>query len=193
MANFEADRDMEMSERQKLENEIRAKQEEIEMVKQAVDAKDEETRKLQEEMAEAKRQLEATTVSMNQRMQEASEVTEAAIVSNGLEDSMTSSSSSSSEDEIVHTKPDEERDIDATKEALLKVLLTINFKYDMIIYEKYLKELRKNLETVKDESKLTEADRQYKLISDQGRDKFKTLRDIRSGNTKRRIDNFENM
>lgn len=128
MANFEADRDMEMSERQKLENEIRAKQEEIEMVKQAVDAKDEETRKLQEEMAEAKRQLEATTVSMNQRMQEASEVTEAAIVSNGLEDSMTSSSSSSSEDEIVHTKPDEERDIDATKEALLKVLLTINFK-----------------------------------------------------------------
>lgn len=63
----------------------------------------------------------------------------------------------------------------------------------MIIYEKYLKELRKNLETVKDESKLTEADRQYKLISDQGRDKFKTLRDIRSGNTKRRIDNFENM
>ena len=54
-------------------------------------------------------------------------------------------------------------------------------------------ELRANLEMTKDEEKETEEDRQYKLLSEQGRDKFKTLRDIRSGNTKRRIDNFENM
>ena len=54
-------------------------------------------------------------------------------------------------------------------------------------------ELRANLAMTKDEEKETEEDRQYKLLSEQGRDKFKTLRDIRSGNTKRRIDNFENM
>ena len=54
-------------------------------------------------------------------------------------------------------------------------------------------ELRANLESAKDETKETEVDHQYQLITEQGRDKFKTLRDIRSGNTKRRIDNFENM
>ena len=37
---------------------IRAKHEEIERVKTAVDEKDEETKKLQEEMADARRQLE---------------------------------------------------------------------------------------------------------------------------------------
>ena len=49
---------MELDERQKLEEEIRKKQEEIEEVKNVVDEKDEETKRLQEEMAEAKRQLE---------------------------------------------------------------------------------------------------------------------------------------
>lgn len=49
------------------------------------------------------------------------------------------------------------------------------------------------MEETKDETKATEADKQYQLLTDQGRDKFKTLRDIRSGNTKRRTDMFENM
>ena len=71
MAKLEADRDMELNERQKLEEEIRAKQEEIEKVKTVVDSKDDETKKLQEEMMEAKRQLEVCksvwtlTVSMH--------------------------------------------------------------------------------------------------------------------------------
>ena len=36
-------------------------------------------------------------------------------------------------------------------------------------------------------------DKQYKDNLSQGRDKFKTLRDVRRGNTLRRIDMFENM
>ena len=36
-------------------------------------------------------------------------------------------------------------------------------------------------------------DRQYRENLAQGRDKFKTLREVRKGNTKRRIDTFENM
>ena len=62
MAKLEADRDMELNERQKLAEEIRAKQEEIERVKLDVDEKDEEARRMQEEMAEAKRQLEVCLV-----------------------------------------------------------------------------------------------------------------------------------
>ena len=64
MAKLEADRDMELNERQKLAEEIRAKQEEIERVKMDVDEKDEEARKMQEEMAEAKRQLEVSLVDL---------------------------------------------------------------------------------------------------------------------------------
>ena len=62
MAKLEADRDMELNERQKLAEEIRAKQEEIERVKLDVDEKDEEARRMQEEMAEAKRQLAVSLV-----------------------------------------------------------------------------------------------------------------------------------
>ena len=53
--------------------------------------------------------------------------------------------------------------------------------------------MRANLEEAKDETKETEADRQYKVLVENDRDKFKTLREIRSGHTKRRIDKFENM
>ena len=57
-SKLEADRDMELEERQKLEEEIRMKQNEIEQVRNVVEEKDEETRRLQEEMSDAKRQLE---------------------------------------------------------------------------------------------------------------------------------------
>ena len=65
----------------------------------------------------------------------------------------------------------------------------------MKIYTFFLnwQELRANLEEKKEESKITVEDKQYIQLADSGRDKFKTLRDIRSGNTKRRLDMFENM
>jgi Skp family chaperone for outer membrane proteins len=61
MAKLEADRDMELGEKQKLEDEIRNKQLEIEEVRNSVEIREEEARRLQEEMAEAKRQLEVST------------------------------------------------------------------------------------------------------------------------------------
>lgn len=39
----------------------------------------------------------------------------------------------------------------------------------------------------------TDEDRMHRENVAQGRDKFKTLREVRKGNTKRRIDTFENM
>jgi len=174
MTKLEADRNMELDERQKLEEEIRKKQEEIEEVKNVVDEKDEETKRLQEEMAEAKRQLEETTATMNQRVEEATAVTEAAIVEVEQETVQENGIADSASDEPYEQFEDENRDIDNAKEALLQ-------------------ELRSNLEEAKDETKVTEEDRQYQLLVDGNRDKFKTLREIRSGATKRRIDKFENM
>ena len=44
-----------------------------------------------------------------------------------------------------------------------------------------------------DPTKMTEADKIHEENVKQGRDKFKTLRQIRQGNTKRRVDYYEAM
>merc|ERR1712218_71225 len=111
---------------------------------------------------------------MNQRVEEATAVTEAAIVEVEQETVHENGIADSASDEPYEQFEDENRDIDNAKEALLQ-------------------ELRSNLEEAKDETKVTEEDRQYQLLVDGNRDKFKTLREIRSGATKRRIDKFENM
>jgi len=51
--------------------------------------------------------------------------------------------------------------------------------------------LKKDLAGTKDETKETAMDRLHKENVKQGRDKYKTLREIRKGNTKRRVDQFD--
>ena len=66
-----------------------------------------------------------STAAMSEKMQEASEATEASIEQNGLEDAASISSSSSGEEvqpPAYETRGDEERSIDEAKEALLKVI-----------------------------------------------------------------------
>lgn len=59
----------------------------------------------------------------------------------------------------------------------------------MLLLQMLSQELAEN----KDESKVTQNDRLHQENVKQGRDKYKTLREIRKGNTKRRVDQFENM
>ncbi|KAL3218963.1 hypothetical protein MRX96_031227 [Rhipicephalus microplus] len=56
-----------------------------------------------------------------------------------------------------------------------------------------LEMLSKELSAMKDDAKLTRNDILHQENVRQGRDKYKTLREIRKGNTKRRVDQFENM
>lgn len=49
------------------------------------------------------------------------------------------------------------------------------------------------LDEVRDQERLTEFDILHMENKRAGRDKYKTLKQIRSGNTQRRIDQFENM
>lgn len=53
--------------------------------------------------------------------------------------------------------------------------------------------LKQDLAEVRDETKETAMDKMHQENLRQGRDKYKTLREIRKGNTKRRVDQFENM
>lgn len=56
-----------------------------------------------------------------------------------------------------------------------------------------LKSLKDDLAHTRDETGETTMDRIHKENVKQGRDKYKTLREVRKGNTKRRVDQFENM
>ncbi|QQP49122.1 Moesin/ezrin/radixin -like protein 1like [Caligus rogercresseyi] len=56
-----------------------------------------------------------------------------------------------------------------------------------------LKSLKEDLAHTRDEGEETTMDRIHKENVKQGRDKYKTLREVRKGNTKRRVDQFENM
>jgi radixin len=57
-----------------------------------------------------------------------------------------------------------------------------------------LRSLKEDLAHTRDENAGdTTMDRIHKENVKQGRDKYKTLREVRKGNTKRRVDQFENM
>ena len=56
-----------------------------------------------------------------------------------------------------------------------------------------LRSLKEDLAHTRDETGETTMDRIHKENVRQGRDKYKTLREVRKGNTKRRVDQFENM
>lgn len=53
--------------------------------------------------------------------------------------------------------------------------------------------LTRELDQVKDDKGITDYDVLHMENKKAGRDKYKTLRQIRGGNTKRRIDQYENM
>jgi hypothetical protein len=56
-----------------------------------------------------------------------------------------------------------------------------------------LQALKDDLDSVQNSSKITDNDRLHQQNLDEGRDKYKTLKAIRQGNTKKRIDEFESM
>lgn len=72
-------------------------------------------------------------------------------------------------------------------------MTVIPVKFTFLMSLLLLQMLSQELAENKDESKVTQNDRLHQENVKQGRDKYKTLREIRKGNTKRRVDQFENM
>ena len=87
--------------------------------------------------------------------------------------------------------------------AIARIILTIFFPLqvdDRLTLAERNERLQNQLRSLKDElshttveSGETTMDRIHKENVKQGRDKYKTLREVRKGNTKRRVDQFENM
>ncbi|XP_065081577.1 moesin/ezrin/radixin homolog 1 isoform X2 [Ochlerotatus camptorhynchus] len=182
---LEESKNMEVAERQKLEDEIRAKQDEVQKIQEEVSVKDSETKRLQEEVEEARRKqneaaaalLAATTTPDHHHVDEEEEENEEEL-SNGAENG-TSRDYSKDFDTDEHIKdPVEERRTLAERNERL---------HDQ------LKALKQDLALSRDDTMETANDKIHRENVRQGRDKYKTLREIRKGNTKRRVDQFENM
>lgn len=75
------------------------------------------------------------------------------------------------------------------RQCLLTVLWQLADLLSLFTEQMLSQELAEN----KDDSKVTKNDILHQENVKQGRDKYKTLREIRKGNTKRRVDQFENM
>lgn len=176
MERLEESKNLEAAERQKLEDEIRAKQLEVQRIQEEVEQKDSETRRLQEEVEEARRKEEEL------RAIQAANATKGHLEEEERHDE---------DDELVNG--DVSRDL-ATDENIVDPVeerRTLAEKNERL--HDQLKALKQDLAQSRDETKETAMDKIHRENVRQGRDKYKTLREIRKGNTKRRVDQFENM
>ncbi|GBP09513.1 hypothetical protein EVAR_76533_1 [Eumeta japonica] len=212
MQRLEETKNMEAVERAKLEEEIRAKQEEVSRIQAEVEAKDSETRRLQEEVEEARRKqdeaaalLAAATTPQHHHVAEAREGDAG---SEGGASDEGGGDLAPQPDDIVD--PVEERRTLAERNERLHNQLKLPCKFDGCTRlcdaghcrpaslhdappSAAAKALKQDLAQSRDETKETAMDKIHRENVRQGRDKYKTLREIRKGNTKRRVDQFENM
>lgn len=186
MAKLEEAKNMEAEEKAKLEEEIRLKQSEIEEIMETVNSKEEETRVLQEEVSNSKKLLEESA----EELQRASRAREEEMRQQEEEKARLEqernrkNSTSSSEGEgkelvdipeiIVDPVEDREPEMDANMTADLK-------------------DLGEELAEQRDKDNASDDTKSFLENVKKGSDKYKTLREVRKGNTKRRIDSFENL
>uniref|UniRef100_U5EXP4 Moesin/ezrin/radixin homolog 1 n=1 Tax=Corethrella appendiculata TaxID=1370023 RepID=U5EXP4_9DIPT len=181
MQRLEESKNLEAAERAKLEDEILAKQHEVQRIQDEVQAKDDETRRLQDEVEEARRKqneaaaalLAATATPKHHHVTEDDDENEEMI--NGENGNDVSRDLDT--DEHIKDPVEERRTLAERNERL----------YDQ------LKALKQDLALSRDDTMETANDKIHRENVRQGRDKYKTLREIRKGNTKRRVDQFENM
>jgi len=164
-------------------DEINNKKGEVEDIVAEVKRKEDENRQLQEEMDLARQRQEeasqaliaATTTPRHHHLQEmdgASDDEEDQRIPNG------DHSQNLREDDEDLMDPVDERQTLAEKNERL---------------QSQLRSLKEDLANTRDDQNETTMDKIHRENVKQGRDKYKTLREVRKGNTKRRVDQFENM
>jgi len=169
MVKLEEAKNLEAAERERMETEIRMKQEEIDKVRDEVDEKERRAQELQEEVELSRQKYE-----------------ESLLMTNGDAASEESGSSTSTDDNEMKTDDIPEIVVDPVEDGR-------EVSLDTEMAEE-IEDLGAELEERKDAEQETEEDRLYREnLKLTGMDKYKTLREVRKGNTKRRIDVFENM
>lgn len=178
MERLEESKNLEAAERQKLEDEIRAKQEEVKRIQTEVDIKDEETKRLQNEVEEARQKQDEVN---RQLLAVTSTPTHHHVEENDHDDN----------DDLPNGDVTKDLETDSTIVDPIEERRTLAERSGRL--HDQLKALQQDLAQSLDETKETAMDKIHRENVRVGRDKYKTLREIRKGNTKRRVDQFENM
>lgn len=178
MERLEESKNMEAAERAKLEEEIKFKQEEVMRIQSEVETKDEETRRLQEEVEEARRKQEEAAAAA---LAAAATPKHHHVTENENDEN----------DEMVNGHESQDLDTDMDIIDPVEERRTLAERNERL--QDQLKMLKQDLAQSRDDTKETAMDKIHRENVRQGRDKYKTLREIRKGNTKRRVDQFENM
>merc|ERR1711992_256942 len=180
MERLRESKTMEAEERLRLEEEIQAKQDEVQVIQNQVQSKEQENMLLQSEVAEAGKKheeatqalIEATTTPRHHHVQE----------------------NDDDEDDEPNMNGDNSTDLRDNDDEINDPVddrLTLAERNERL--QNQLRSLKDELSHTTVESGETTMDRIHKENVKQGRDKYKTLREVRKGNTKRRVDQFENM
>jgi len=186
MIRLEESKNLEAEERARLEEEINSKKSEVEEIVSEVQRKEEENRQLQQEMEEARR-----------RQDEASQALIAASTTpkhHHLQEMDGDSDNDEDDDDSKLTNGDTSRDLMSYDDEVndpVNERITLAEKNERL--QTQLRSLKEDLANTRDDQAETTMDKIHKENVKQGRDKYKTLREVRKGNTKRRVDQFENM
>merc|ERR1719322_467770 len=182
MQRLEESKSMEAEERARLEEEIKAKQEEVAHIYQEVKAKEEENVALQSEMVTAREKHEEATAALMSATTPAHQHVADHELDEDENEGMPNGNGDTSKD--LRTTDDDIADP-------INERLTLAERNERL--QNQLRSLKEDLSHTRDETGETTMDRIHKENVKQGRDKYKTLREVRKGNTKRRVDQFENM
>lgn len=159
-------KNLEESERLQLENQIKEKMELVEKMQNEVNDKDVETRKLHQQVEEERKKEE--------------EFRKQQILAE--------------EERLKKLKEEEnnmKEELESVPENNNKALPEIAEVNDQL--KEQLKALQEKLEETRKQEEDTQLDKIHRVNLVAGKDKYKTLADIRRGNTHRRIEMFENM
>jgi len=181
MLRLEQSKNMEEEAKRQLEEEIQAKQHEVHRIQEEVQLKDEETRRLQTEVEEARQKQEEATAAL-------------LAASSTPQHHHVAEQETEENDELVPNGTAETPDLYNGEEPIddpIEDRKTLAEKNQRL--QNQLKALKQDLESTRDTEKETTMDKIHKENVRQGRDKYKTLREIRKGNTHRRVDQFENL
>lgn len=163
---------LEREEKKKLEDDIRLKQEEVAQAIERAAVMEEKAREMQNNVADSHENHQSSLPANHVNEDEHDEHDEM-VTSNG-----TGGSDLRRDGDGDLPRPEEERETELSKKKNM---------------QEQLQKLSRELESAKDVTKVTKNDKLHKKNVEEGRDKYKTLREIRKGNTKRRVDQFENM
>jgi radixin len=189
---LQEERELEVSEREKLADEIRRREEEVDLIRRQVADKHEETEKLKSEVEDARRrQREASeklvmTTAETVRQTRLQNASNFAVYEHEAGDENDHQSMPNGDVSVGLTS---DGDANVPQKELDRVTVMERNKG----MQAKLEALTADLQAVQDSEKVTQYDMLHMENKRAGRDKYKTLRQIRSGNTKRRIDQYENM